>query len=677
MKNFLLVLLTILMFFSCKHELENPNWDVDLIIPVATSEISIENLFNDSNISIVNDNVGLINLIYKNDLVNINLDTLVNLKIRTNEESTTLDSVSFKDVTISDSITIGSVINDVPFGPILFPNGSNTSIPSIPSIAQNDTTLIDASEYFETMTLYRGTLIVSLYNGFPTSISNINISLFNSVSQNLIANFNFPIINSGSTAVDSSDISGLTLDENMIGIIHNMDVESSVGSVNIDYQDAIVTNITLSNIGIIEATAYFPEQEINQTFEEYSFDLNGVELNEVKIKEGIVTINALSTLPDTGRIIYNIPSLKKNGVSFTSVNIIPPSINGEMTTITHNFDGYVLDMTGQDYRVGGDTINTIYTEFIAFIDSTGDLVTINQNDSFYTFIDFNLKPEYAKGYLGQDTISYGPEDITISQFNQIHSGSLNMKEVLMRIKINNFIGANADLVFNQLSASNNELTIMAGVDQYGDNIIGKNYQINSATETGSIPQVNPSLTEIVLDAKDILEIFPNKITSGVDFILNPNGNGLPGFLYPDYTMNASISAEMPLSFISNNLTLIDTAIVNFNTGSRDIEKLYINIENGFPLEGNISIILIDEFENIIDTIFKDVSISSAELDNQLIVNSSVNTILESDFNNLLDVKKVAIHVDFSTANLEEYIDIYSSYLINLSFSMKLKQTIGK
>ena len=676
MKNFLLIV-TILMFFSCKHELENPNWDVDLIIPVATSEISIENLFNDSNISIVNDNVGLINLIYKNDLVNINLDTLVNLKIRTNEESTTLDSVSFKDVTISDSITIGSVINDVPFGPILFPNGSNTSIPSIPSIAQNDTTLIDASEYFETMTLYRGTLIVSLYNGFPTSISNINISLFNSVSQNLIANFNFPIINSGSTAVDSSDISGLTLDENMIGIIHNMDVESSVGSVNIDYQDAIVTSITLSDIGITEATAYFPEQEINQTFEEYSFDLNGVELNEVKIKEGIVTINALSTLPDTGRIIYNIPSLKKNGVSFTSINIIPPSINGEMTTITHNFDGYVLDMTGKDYRIGGDTINTIYTEFIAFIDSTGDLVTINQNDSFYTFIDFNLKPEYAKGHLGQDTISYGPEDITISQFNQIHSGSLNMKEVLMTIKINNFIGANADLVFNQLSASNNEVTVIAGVDQYGENIIGKNYQINSATETGSIPQVNPSLTEIMLDAKDILEIFPNKITSGADFILNPNGNELPGFLYPDYTMNASISAEIPLSFISNNLTLIDTAIVNFNTGSRDIEKLYINIENGFPLEGNISIILIDEFENIIDTIFKDVSISSAELDNQLIVNSSVNTVLESDFNNLLDVKKVAIHVDFSTANLEEYIDIYSSYLINLSFSMKLKQTIGK
>ena len=80
MKNFLLIV-TILMFFSCKHELENPNWDVDLIIPVATSEISIENLFNDSNISIVNDNVGLINLIYRNDLININLDTLVNLKI--------------------------------------------------------------------------------------------------------------------------------------------------------------------------------------------------------------------------------------------------------------------------------------------------------------------------------------------------------------------------------------------------------------------------------------------------------------------------------------------------------------------------------------------------------------------------------------------------------------------
>ena len=141
-----------------------------------------------------------------------------------------------------------------------------------------------------------------------------------------------------------------------------------------------------------------------------------VQLKEVKLEKGIVTINAISTLPDTGRILYNIPSLKRNGVSFKSVNIIPPSINGEMITISHNLDDYSLDLTGQDGRIGGDTINTIYTEFLAFIDSTGELVTINQNDSFYSYIDFDLVPEYAKGYLGQDTIN-NEQETEITNFS--------------------------------------------------------------------------------------------------------------------------------------------------------------------------------------------------------------------------------------------------------------------
>jgi hypothetical protein len=113
-------------------------------------------------------------------------------------------------------------------------------------------------------------------------------------------------------------------------------------------------------------------------------------LTEIKIKEGVVTISALSTLPDTGKIEYNIPSLTKNGVPFTSVSIIPPTINGEMTEIAFDFDDYILDLTGQEGRIGGDTVNTIYSESFTFIDSTGELVTINQTDSFYSFTNFDF-----------------------------------------------------------------------------------------------------------------------------------------------------------------------------------------------------------------------------------------------------------------------------------------------
>ena len=67
-----------------------------------------------------------------------------------------------------------------------------------------------------------------------------------------------------------------------------------------------------------------------------------------------------STLPDTGTIIYAIPSLTKNGVIFETVVKVPPNINGEPTQFTFSFDGYVMDLTGEEGRVGGDTVNTIY-----------------------------------------------------------------------------------------------------------------------------------------------------------------------------------------------------------------------------------------------------------------------------------------------------------------------------
>ena len=421
MKNKIFFFICIILFSACKHELEKPTWDVDLLVPLIHSQMSINDMLSDSSITINED--GFITLVFQQDFIDFEFDTLVNIQARTDEKTTTLDSVVFDDVTIADTATIGEVINEIPFGTTLFPDGTMRTIPAIPNIANEDTINIDASEYFETMTLYNGMLKMKLENGYPTDISNVSLSLINAVNQNLIATFIFPLIPSGTTVEDSVDISGQTLDENLLAILHNMDINASNGPVLIDYSDAIITTITIADIGLLEATAFFPEQQLDSNKTEFSFDMKSARLTEIKIKEGAVTINALSTLPDTGKIEYNIPSLTKNGVPFTSVSVIPPTINGEMTKIEFNFDGYLLDLTGQEGRLGGDTVNTIYTESFTFIDSTGELVTINQTDSFYSFTDFDFVAEYARGFLGQDTIEVGPEEINTNVFNKILSRS--------------------------------------------------------------------------------------------------------------------------------------------------------------------------------------------------------------------------------------------------------------
>ena len=674
----LLILILMCLIFSCKHDLEKIEWQNDILVPVAHSDIDINKLFNDSSIEQSTNNEGLITLVFQDDFANLNLDTLLSINTIADEQSTTLDSVTFLDVVISDTATIGEAITQIPLGTLLLPNGSTNQIPDLPGVASNDTINVNASQYFETMTLYKGDLIVEFFNGYPTDVSNVSLSLINASSQNLIAEFQFPIIYSGTSETDTFSVAGQTLDENIIAIIHNMDVNQSNGPVLINYDDAIITKITVSDIGIIEATAFFPEQQITDKLAEHSFDMGSAQIKEIGIKEGTVSINVLSTLPN-GKIIYNIPSLKKNGISFSTENIVPQTINGEITTYEFDFSGYILDLTGQDGRIGGDTVNTIYTESYSYIDSTGELEYINQTDSFYSFIEFNIIPEYAIGYLGQDTIEIGPNEKEIKLFDKITSGSISLDQAQLYFNINNYIGAEGALVFKQLNIQNTNTgnTINGGVDVIsGNSIIGHEYLIERADLINNTPLISPHTTNILLDAKNMLEIMPNLLTTHLDYRINPNGPQIiDDFLYPDKPINASLNLEIPLNFSTNNLTLIDT--LSFSSiNNKNIEKLYLTVDNGFPFSANLELLIIDQYDNILDTLFQN-TISEGIINEDGMVIEQSTTTLQSSYSNINDIKKIIAKVALNTIPEDEMIKIYDSYNISLTLSVKIKNNVNQ
>ena len=55
--------LTTLIIVSCKHELERPTWDVEMIIPLAHTEMTINNIISDTNVNIFENDEGFIHLI--------------------------------------------------------------------------------------------------------------------------------------------------------------------------------------------------------------------------------------------------------------------------------------------------------------------------------------------------------------------------------------------------------------------------------------------------------------------------------------------------------------------------------------------------------------------------------------------------------------------------------------
>tara|TARA_B110000240_G_C13509219_1_gene458177 strand:- start:1518 stop:3572 length:2055 start_codon:yes stop_codon:yes gene_type:complete len=676
---FLFVIVSLFFFNSCKKELEIPTWDIDLIFPIANTEINIYNILKDSIISLEVDNDNFISLVYEKNLIDIKLDSLININAIVGETSTKLDSLKFASIIIRDTTTLGSLLNNLPFGTTLFPNGSLTTIPNLPNIISNDTVIIDASDYFETMELITGNLNLTVRNDFPTDLSNISFTLINAINQNIIGSFSYPLIPSNTLQTQTISIAGQTIDKDILAILNNVDINESNGNVTLDYQDAIKTKLVLENIKISEATAYFPDQEISQKLQEHTFNLNGAQIHEIGIKEGSVSIFALSTIPDSGRIIFNIPSLKKNGIEFTTENIVPPSINGEFTRFDFDFNNYTLDLTGKDNRIGGDTINTIYTEFFSYIDSTGELITLNQSDSFYYYTVFNIVPEYAKGFLGRDTISIGPENTTFNQFNEILSGDLDLEEVMLELSINNYVGAPSNLTFFELNSENSfSGDIMSiGTDlNTGNYILDNKYILNSAVLVNNnfLNILNSNLS-IQTEANELIDILPDKLNFAAEFILN-NDNliDLNQFIYTEKTLEAQLKINLPLSLIANKICLVDTIKFD-NSNNLKFTNIYLNIENSFPLEAKIHMTTIDNNNNI-DTIINNYVIASAITDENNIVISNCNSLIEINNIDFTNISNIILKSELSTENINSFTKIYSDYNIKLNMSGRIKQTIG-
>jgi hypothetical protein len=420
----------------------------------------------------------------------------------------------------------------------------------------------------------------------------------------------------------------------------------------------------------MEATAYFPNQLLHSENVEQSFKLGSARLTEIGIKEGTVTINAQSTLPDTGTIIYAIPSLSKNGVSFETSVKVPPNTNGVMTQYVFDFSGYTMDLTGENNREGGDTVNTIYATLAAYLDSTGELETIHKVDSFYLFNEYNFTPEYAIGYIGGDTLENGPENIDTDVFKFISSGTVDLEKVEMSIAVVNYIGADAALVINDLSASNTTTTVSAAIDNT------KLHHIPRAT-LNSNGTITPTNTTIALQADEMLEIFPDKLTTHSTIYLNPDGEASTAdFLYSEQPMNATLGIEIPLSFIANNLALSKTS--DLETDNIDeIEVLYISIENGLPLEANLILVALDDANQIIDTLISNNTILAAMTNAQGIVTQNRTSVIEIKNTDLLGMSKIQSTAIFNTESQTDFVRIYDNYTMDIILSAKFRKTLGE
>ncbi|MBF90253.1 MAG: hypothetical protein CMP75_00600 [Flavobacteriales bacterium] len=599
------ILICLCIFTSCKPDLEVPSWDVSILSPIAFTSININDFASDSIFS--EDSLNVLYYHHEIDIDSFKISDLTELEEKNVTKNVKLSNINFNDITILHSITLGSI-----FQPLGFQNGMQLAngLPAFPGIF-SDIVNINANDYFQSMTLSGGELIVTLTNNLPSDLSNIEMNIINDEAGSIIANIVFPYISVGQTSTYSYDLSGLTIDGDLVADIINIDLVGTNFPTIINFQDDLSAVFKIENIAPVEGNAIFPEQIIYDEKIDVSFELDDVLLKKAILRNGEIEIEAVNTIQDTVKILYEIPGATLNGIPFVLNTTLPPApVDGSITvTEIFDFSNYELDLTGEL----GDTVNTLYTSSIGRIDSSGTLTHISLNDDslFYSLKLKNLFPRYIEGYIGQDTIAVDTTTVEFDVFKNM-SGHIDIQEAEVSLKISNGFGVSTSLEIEKLSTTNAKGTelILSG-EVASDNILvpaANNNPISYAEKTIVFDEINSNID-------NILESFPKSLFLRSKAYINPNNNN-SGFIYDSHGITSSIKIEIPLSFSSNGLILKDTVNINIESINEiSAVNFKLIIENGYPFSANVNVRFLNNNYTLLEELDDLSKIAAAETTN--------------------------------------------------------------
>jgi hypothetical protein len=682
MKTYLKLLAGILFLgsihLSCKREFDKPRWDTQVLAPLVKSKLTINNIIKDT-AQIQTEIDNSISLVNRQQIFEYTIDSLVSLEAPQYKKTVKLSSLVLSDQTITRKISLGEIAlqlkaQENPLGEQIIAAGASGfpfPIPAINNITAGPIE-IDVNQFFKTADLLSGEMIVSVKNGLPLRIANLQFSLKNNTPPSLITTQTFTNILPDATQLKTQDLSGKTIGSSIDASIDDMDIAG--GFVLIDTSDALFVTMSIKNIKVYSATAIFPEQEVvNETSNVELLGLNNVELTETIIRQGTVRADVYSTAEDTVRFTYEIPAATKNGEVFKFEAVVPPAPpNGTSYAIFNtDFSGYVLKLTGID----GTKYNTFFNVLKGKINYTGRLVHLSLDDSLdITLTLVDPKPSYIKGYLGEDVLDVGPGNVNIDLFKNISASTLDFSTTSIDVVFENALGIPAEATLDNLTAYNSK----TGASQaLTGTPVNQSFPISQATDGGGFPVSTQSTIDLSTgsNATNLLNMMPDKFSYAGEFKFNPAGkagNSYTDFAYSGVDLKAFLDIKIPLSVIASNLVLSDTGsfdIPALKTSGFQDGKFNLMVWNGFPFDVKVDMRFLDKYGVQVDSIITTTTILAAPIDGAGKVAEAKYTAVPfqlsaASVNMLTDrATQVVFTARFDTKPVNTHVSIYDNYAI--------------
>ncbi len=700
-KKLINILIVAIILFSCKKESIHPEWDVNLLSPIAKTKLTLNQIVADSLLQVNSD--SSISLVYQTPLADILLDTIAQLPDTSITYTAKLSTLNIAPINIVHSVTIGDIAEEDkqvngPYGGLYetIMTAYNTQMPTtITAIAPMsfDSIIVDAGNYFQTISVQQAYIDIKIDNNLPITLTNIVFQLKNQGNGVILLTDSFASIAPNTSSIKTEFLTNVTL-ENLMWANVTISSPGSGVPVTIDLIQSATTTITVRDIIIDSAIARFPSQEIiNYSNNAIINTTDNLQISEAWAKSGQINVEVFNTIGETMHYQFQVPRAKLNNVPLTLSGTIPPASGGNAshTTISQDLTGYKIDFTG----INQDTINSLYYILTGSIDSSGNFVHITMNDSIYLNCSFsNILPDYARGFFGNRHIEQD-STVSFSVLNNLQIDQLSFNDVRVSLSVENQIGVQAQANITELTSINtnhNSSVSLTGSALSSPFVITKPIDPHSLN-IDVVPTINNfTLNSSNSNINQLISNLPDKFKYKVALDLNqgitpPTPGSGTDFIYYGDKVSSKLNIEVPLSFIAGNLVLRDTVAPDFaNTDISDVNggSIILKSENMYPIDASTKIYFLNEQNVIYDSLsIIPIYIDAATINTntqkveQPKLSKNIIPLTKEKLQNLFLAKSLIIEAKFNTQPANTHVKIYSNYYIDFKiigdFSYRVKK----
>ena len=672
------------VFNGCnKESLKTSNWNPEMVTPIANVKLTLGDLIPEEG-TVIYDDDNFIRLAYREDnIFSFSSDSIIDFSNQeglseyydfndldlddfNDEFNYTLEQVLTSDPTIQFFAEAAGI--EIPFTQEQQISGGVLNVLSSELDGLGQTTI--ELNQFNNISFITGNLTIGIQNNLPVGIENIDIELLTGLDD--IGLLQFSNIEVGETQYMSSDLSGKSIDNNISSNFLQLNLQE-VDPMNeylITPNTGIKIFFIIEDINVSNVTMSFDDQSLTDYETLIDFELeNGEQIHNLELLTGKIIYNISSSIDSDLSFKLTLPSATIDGEIFESVQIVSSGNNSTYGEI--DISDVIIDLTS-DFT---QPYNKIPIHFEVFIDSGNELITLTNEDYAevnFSFSDLSIK--YADGYFGDYEIDLGGDivDIDLQIFEDFDSG-LILDDPQFIIRVFNSVGVGA--------------SINAGLNAFSPNLDNAIFSFNEIIESpstiGGVIEQSWVYDKNNSTIENIIALPPQQIEYFGSANLNGSSSGNLNFITSDSKMTLGVEVDFPMSLNIANISLKDTIVINEIENVNNIESLslFMNIDNGFPLDTKLDILLRDSVSNVTFDTLEIANFSSGITDdNGYLIESYFSknqfNLNNNQIENLSKSNQLVLDVTLNTED-NKSIKLYSDYEFLVSIGMLINLNLDE